>query len=184
MRSNMHFGSRLVFDREGMLFVTLGDRFSRPAARAGPDEPLRQGGAHPPRGRAGPGNPFLDKKDALPEIWSYGHRNIQAAGLHPQTGKLWTIEHGARGGDEVNIPKPARTMAGRWITYGVDYSGANRRGHGQVGHGAAGVLLGPLHRPVGADLRDVGPLPWLKGSILTGGLRSQLVARLQLSAIA
>ena len=120
LRSNMHFGSRLAFDREGMLFVTLGDRFS---AR----EQAQELNSHVgkivrirPEGGAAPGNPFAGRSDALPEIWSYGHRNIQAAGINPQTGRLWTIEHGARGGDEVNIPQAGKNYGWPVITYGVD----------------------------------------------------------------
>lgn len=182
MRSNMHFGSRLVFDREGMLFVTLGDRFS--ARERAQDLTSHYGKVVRirPEGGPAPGNPFLDKKDALPEIWSYGHRNIQAAGLHPQTGKLWTIEHGARGGDEVNIPQAGKNYGWPVITYGVDYSGA-KIGEGTAKSGMEQPVFywDPSIAPSGLTFVTSDLYPGWKGSILTGGLRSQLVARLQLA---
>ena len=77
-----------------------------------------------PDGSVPPDNPFVGKADARPEIWSFGHRNMQGAVIHPVSGKLWTVEHGARGGDEVNIPQPGRNYGWPVITYGRDYSGA------------------------------------------------------------
>jgi glucose/arabinose dehydrogenase len=182
LRSNMHFGSRLAFDREGMLFVTLGDRFS---AR----EQAQELNSHVgkivrirPEGGAAPGNPFAGRSDALPEIWSYGHRNIQAAGINPQTGRLWTIEHGARGGDEVNIPQAGKNYGWPVITYGVDYSGA-KIGEGTAKPGMEQPVFywDPSIAPSGLAFVTSDLYPGWKGSLLTGGLRSQLLARLQLS---
>lgn len=182
IRSNMHFGSRLAFDREGMLFVTLGDRLS---AR----EQAQELNSHfgkivriRPEGGAAPGNPFAGRSDAQPEIWSYGHRNIQAAGIHPQTGRLWTIEHGARGGDEVNIPQAGKNYGWPVITYGVDYSGA-KIGEGTAKPGMEQPVFywDPSIAPSGLAFVTSDLYPGWKGSLLTGGLRSQLVARLQLS---
>lgn len=124
-----HFGSRLVFDRSGMLFVTLGDRFflrneaQNPANHLGKIVRIR------PNGGAAPGNPV--KAGTQPEIWSIGHRNVQGAALNPATGELWTAEHGARGGDEVNIPRKGRNYGWPIITYGIDYSGL------KIGEGTA-----------------------------------------------
>ncbi len=182
LRSNMHFGSRLVFDREGMLFVTLGDRFS---ARERAQDLTSHFGKIVrirPEGGAAPGNPFLGRSDALPEIWSYGHRNIQAAGLHPQTGKLWTIEHGARGGDEVNIPQAGKNYGWPIITYGVDYSGS-KIGEGTSKPGMEQPIFywDPSIAPSGLAFVTSDAYPGWKGGLLTGGLRSQLLARLQLS---
>jgi glucose/arabinose dehydrogenase len=118
-----HFGSRLVFGRDGHLFVTLGDRQSND--QRGFAQDLSRGNGKVVRilsgGGAAPGNPFAGTPGAQPEIWSYGHRNPQGAALHPVTGELWTSEHGPQGGDEVN-----RTLAGRnhgWpvISYGQEY---------------------------------------------------------------
>lgn len=124
-QSTKHFGSRLVWGRDGHLFVTLGER-SLPEPR----QLAQDLGAHlgkivrlSPDGSAPADNPFVGRAGALPEIWSYGHRNIQGAALHPQTGALWTIEHGPRGGDELNQPVAGRNYGWPVITYGEDYSG-------------------------------------------------------------
>jgi glucose/arabinose dehydrogenase len=119
-----HFGSRLVFARDGTLFVTQGDRFNyRDQAQdlaSGLGKLVRIN----PDGSVPRDNPFVGRAGARPEIWSYGHRNIQSAALHPQTGQLWTVEHGARGGDELNRPEAGKNYGWPVITYGVDYSGA------------------------------------------------------------
>lgn len=130
--STGHFGSRLVFGRDGHLFVTLGDRQSN--AQRGFAQDLSRGNGKVVRilsgGGAAPGNPFAGTPGAQPEIWSYGHRNPQGAALHPVTGELWTSEHGPQGGDEVN-----RTLAGRnhgWpvISYGQEYGTTTPVGEG------------------------------------------------------
>jgi glucose/arabinose dehydrogenase len=181
-RSNMHFGSRLAFDREGMLFVTLGDRFSAREQAQDLKSHFGKIVRIRPEGGAAPGNPFLGRADALPEIWSYGHRNIQAAGIHPQTGRLWTIEHGARGGDEVNIPQAGKNYGWPVITYGVDYSGAKiGEGTAKAGMEQPVFYWDPSIAPSGLAFVTSDAFPGWKGSLLTGGLRSQLLARLQLS---
>jgi glucose/arabinose dehydrogenase len=107
-----HFGSRLVFDRDGYLFIALGENNQRPTAQ---DLDKLQGKIVRilPDGKVPKDNPFVGRDQVRPEIWSLGHRNQQGAALNPWTGKLWTHEHGPRGGDEINIPSPARTTAGR-----------------------------------------------------------------------
>lgn len=126
-----HFGSRLVFGRDNTLFVTQGDRMSyRDSAQAlsagmGKIMRINRDGSVPRD------NPFVGRAGVLPEIWSYGHRNVQAAALHPGTGQLWTAEHGARGGDELNHPEAGKNYGWPVITYGIDYSGA-RIGEGAV----------------------------------------------------
>jgi len=117
-----HFGSRLVFDRHGMLFVTLGENNQRPTAQ---DLDKLQGKVlrlHPD-GRVPDDNPFVGRSGARPEIWSYGHRNQQGAALNPRTGKLWTHEHGPRGGDEINLPQAGKNYGWPLATYGINYSG-------------------------------------------------------------
>ena len=127
----MHFGSRLAFARDGSLFVTLGERFQRDKAQDlgnhyGKVVRIRADGSVPPD------NPFANKPGARPEIWSYGHRNVQSAAINPASGKLWTVEHGARGGDEINIPQAGKNYGWPVITYGRDYFvRKDRRGHGQ-----------------------------------------------------
>ena len=177
--STLHFGARLVFDRDGMLFVTTGER-SVPAARG-----LAQDvGTHlgkvlriDPEGGPAAGNPTLD--GGLPEIWSYGHRNLQAAALAPD-GRLWTIEHGPRGGDEVNIPQPGRNYGWPVITYGIDYSGAPI-GEGltaQEGMEQPVYYWDPVIAPSGAAFYDGALFPDWQGDLLTGGLAGQALVRL------
>jgi len=131
VRGAAHFGSRLVFARDGTLFVTQGDRFAyRDGAQdlsVGIGKIVRIN----PDGSVPRDNPFVGRPDARPEIWSYGHRNVQSAALHPRTGQLWTVEHGARGGDELNRPEAGKNYGWPVITYGVDYSGA------RIGEGTA-----------------------------------------------
>jgi aldose sugar dehydrogenase len=123
VESGHHYGSRLVFDGNGHLFITLGDRGDRPTA-----QDLRSHMGSVVRlhedGRVPADNPFVGRDDAKAEIWSYGHRNIQGAALHPETGQLWTHEHGPRGGDEINLPQPGLNYGWPIITHGINYSGA------------------------------------------------------------
>jgi len=121
-RSDHHFGSRLVFDRDGHLFITLGERGERKLAQR-----LGQHNGKiarlSPDGSVPVNNPFVGRDDALPEIWSLGHRNVQGAALHPQTGELWTHEHGPMGGDEINIARAGRNYGWPIITHGINYDG-------------------------------------------------------------
>lgn len=116
-----HFGSRLAFDGEGYLFVTLGDNDQRAAAQ---DLDKLQGKVVRLHGdgRIPADNPFVGRPGARPEIWSYGHRNPQGAALNPWTGVLWTHEHGPRGGDEINIPQAGRNYGWPRATHGINYS--------------------------------------------------------------
>lgn len=123
--SNLHFGSRLIWDNSGYLYVTLGER-SLPSSRVYAQDintTLGKVVRITADGAAAPGNPFIGG-DGMDEVWSYGHRNVQGADLHPVTGKLWTIEHGPRGGDEINVPQAGLNYGWPIITYGEDYSGA------------------------------------------------------------
>lgn len=117
-----HFGSRLVFDREGHLFVSQGERQQRMAAQEldklqGKLVRLNADGSVPAD------NPFVGRDGARPEIWSYGHRNMQSLALDPRTGILWEAEHGPRGGDEINRPQPGKNYGWPIVTHGIDYSG-------------------------------------------------------------
>ncbi|MCQ4346652.1 PQQ-dependent sugar dehydrogenase [Pseudomonas stutzeri] len=121
LSSGIHFGSRLVFDRAGYLFVALGENNQRPTAQ---DLEKLQGKVVRlyPDGRIPEDNPFVGRRDARAEIWSYGHRNPQGAALNPWTGQLWIHEHGPRGGDEINIPQPGRNYGWPLATHGINYS--------------------------------------------------------------
>ncbi|MBH3471615.1 PQQ-dependent sugar dehydrogenase [Pseudomonas putida] len=116
-----HFGSRLVFDRDGYLFIALGENNQRATAQ---DLDKLQGKIVRilPDGEVPKDNPFVGKDNVRPEIWSFGHRNQQGAALNPWTGKLWTHEHGPRGGDEINIPEPGKNYGWPIATHGINYS--------------------------------------------------------------
>lgn len=121
--STAHFGSRLVFDRSGQLFVTLGERQTKEQRVFAQD--LSRGNGKVVRittdGAAAPGNPVWSQPGALPEIWSLGHRNVQGAALHPDTGELWISEHGPQGGDEINRVLPGRNYGWPLVSRGQEY---------------------------------------------------------------
>lgn len=177
---NNHWGSRLVFDREGNLFVTLGDRFDLRNQAQNPANHLGKIVRIKPSGGAAAGNPFLNREDARAEIWSLGHRNLQSAALHPTTGDLWTVEHGARGGDEVNIPQKGRNYGWPVISYGVDYSGA-KIGEGSRKEGLEQPVYywDPSIAPSGMAFYTGDQFPAWRGSVLVGALAGKLVSRLE-----
>ncbi|KAF0231461.1 MAG: glucose sorbosone [Beijerinckiaceae bacterium] len=179
--STLHFGCRLVFDRAGNLFVTLGDRYSRRTDAQNLTSHLGKIVRIRPDGSIPSDNPFLKTPDALPEIWSYGHRNVQGATLHPGTGRLYTAEHGARGGDEINAPEAGRNYGWPVITYGIDYSGA-KIGIGTRKDGMEQPLFywDPSIAPSGATFYTGDKFPAWRGSLLVGGLAGSLLARLEL----
>ncbi|WP_025809019.1 PQQ-dependent sugar dehydrogenase [Pseudomonas chlororaphis] len=118
-----HFGSRLVFDRDGYLFITLGENNERPTAQ---DLDKLQGKIVRlyPDGRIPEDNPFVGQPGVRPEIWSYGHRNPQGAALNPWSGTLWDNEHGPKGGDEINLIERGKNYGWPLATHGINYSGA------------------------------------------------------------
>jgi glucose/arabinose dehydrogenase len=176
----MHFGSRLVFARDGNLFVTLGERGQRDKAQDlathfGKVVRIRPDGSLPPD------NPFLGKAGVRPEIWSFGHRNPQAAALHPATGKLWTVEHGARGGDEVNIPRAGRNYGWPVITYGRDYTGLSiGEGTAKAGMEQPVYYWDPSIAPSGMAFYTGSLIPEWKGNLFVGALRGAALHRLVL----
>ena len=119
-----HFGSRLVFAGDGTLYVTLGDRYSYMEEAQSLENHLGTIVRLNDDGSVPEDNPFVGREGARPEIFSYGHRNVQGLALHPETGALWSHEHGPQGGDELNILKPGANYGWPLITYGIDYSGA------------------------------------------------------------
>jgi aldose sugar dehydrogenase len=125
-----HFGSRLVFDREGMLFVTLGDRYTNKDDAQTLNNHMGKIARIDTQGRPASGNPHIGQADAKPDIWSHGHRNVQGAALHPQTGELWAHEHGPQGGDEVNRVQRGGNHGWPRITYGRNYGTGTVIGEG------------------------------------------------------
>ncbi|MDF2811012.1 MAG: hypothetical protein K0S56_2043 [Microvirga sp.] len=177
---NNHWGSRLVFDRDGNLFVTLGDRFDLRDQAQNPANHLGKIVRITPDGKPAPNNPFLNREGTRPEIWSIGHRNVQSAALHPSTGQLWTVEHGARGGDEVNIPQRGKNYGWPVITYGVDYSGVKiGQGTAKSGMEQPVYYWDPSIAPSGMAFYTGDKFPGWRGSILIGALASKLVSRLE-----
>jgi aldose sugar dehydrogenase len=175
-----HFGSRLVFAPDGRLFITQGERFSHRAQAQDLTSLLGKIVRIEPDGSIPDDNPFVGRSDARPEIWSYGHRNVQAAAIQPETGRLWTVEHGARGGDELNHPEAGKNYGWPVITYGIDYSGF-RIGEGvaKAGMEQPVYFWDPVIAPSGMVFYTGDAFPGWKGSILIGSLRGALV-RLQL----
>ncbi len=183
MEALHHFGSRLVFDRDGQLFVTTGDR------GLPPEQPISQDlNSHPGKvlrldpatGKASAGNPFTGDQ-GLPEIWSYGHRNLQAAALDPQ-GRLWTVEHGPNGGDELNLPQAGRNYGWPVITYGQNYDG-NPIGAGltaQEGMEQPVYYWDPVIAPSGMVFYQGEMFPEWQGDALIGGLRAESLVRLKI----
>lgn len=179
--SGRHFGSRVLVAPDGNVFVTLGDLGNRDLAQdlnghVGKVVRLTVDGDIPND------NPFVGKSNARPEIWSFGHRNIQGADIHPITGKLWTIEHGPRGGDEINIPAAGANYGWPLVSHGIEYSG------GQIGDGKKlmdGVVppvttWTPVIAPGGMTFYNADLFPAWKGNLLIGGLRAGAIVRLEL----
>ena len=178
--SGAHFGPRLAFSPDGHLFVTLGDRRRGDPAQdltghIGKVVRLMRDGTVPAD------NPFAGRSDARAEIWSYGHRNVQGAAIHPVTGQLWTVEHGAMGGDEVNTPAAGRNYGWPVISYGRDYSGAKLG----VGTSKEGMEQ-PVHywdpsiAPSGMAFYTGDRYGDWKGSLFVGSLKFGMIARLEL----
>ncbi len=180
-RGGRHFGGRIVLDRQGYVFLTLGDRgdeerAQRPNDHAGSVIRLHDDGRVPAD------NPFVGRAGSLPESFTRGNRNIQGAALHPQTGELWTHEHGPQGGDEINIIRAGRDYGWPTITYGVNYVTGTRIGEGTHKPG----MEQPLHvwvpsiAPSGMAFYSGKVFPQWQGSLLVGALRGQTLVRLEL----
>jgi glucose/arabinose dehydrogenase len=182
--SRLHFGSRLVFDRAGNLFVTLGER-SEPQFRVHAqdlDTHLGKVVRIRPDGSVPPDNPFVGRKGALPEIWSYGHRNSQGAALHPVTGALWTNEHGPRGGDEINIPQPGKNYGWPVVSYGINYDGTPVGTGQQKAEGMEDPIYywTPVIAASGMAFYTADAVPGWKGGLFVGGLVCKCAVRLEL----
>lgn len=182
-RTPMHYGSRIVFDGAGHAFITTGEHSSRAERRLAQDLTTTYGKVIRvrPDGSVPEDNPFVGR-DGIDTIWSWGHRNIQGAALHPETGALWTIEHGPRGGDEVNTPEPGRNYGWPVISYGVNYNGS------AVGEGVAAsegmeqprYFWDPVIAPAGMIFYLGEMFPEWRGNLLIGSLNPGGLVRLSL----
>ena len=187
--NNMHFGSRLAFGPDGMLYVTMGersDRQTRPQAQ--------QLGSHlgktlriRPDGTPAPGNPFVGRSGALPEIWALGHRNVQSSAFDAQ-GNFWTIEHGTRGGDELNRVEKGKNYGWPVAAYGIEYNGTSpiSSALGASSTQRAGTeqpvyYWDPVIAPSGAQFYTGSAFPAWRGSLFIGGLASTRLVRLQIA---
>lgn len=184
MESTKHFGSRIVFAPDGTLFLALGERSilkGRVQAQDlgshfGKIVRIHRDGAIPKD------NPFVSRPGARPEIWSYGHRNIQSAALHPETGALWIVDHGPKGGDEINAPEAGKNYGWPIITYGIEYSGA------PIGEGITAkegmeqplYYWDPVIAPSGMLFYTGKMFPAWRGSLFIGSLVERHLARVTL----
>ena len=185
LESALHFGGRLVWARDNTLFVTLGDRSitegrmqaQRLDGLLGKIVRINADGSIPKD------NPFAGKEGARPEIWSSGHRNVQAATLHPATGELWEVEHGTRGGDELNIARKGRDYGWPTIAYGIEYRGGPITGGITQKAGMEQPLYywDPVIAPSGMTFYTGNLFPAWKGSLFIGGLESTNLVRLDVS---
>lgn len=175
-----HWGSRLVLMPDGTLFVTLGERNQRDRAQR-PDEDLGKLVRIKPDGTIPKDNPFVGRRDTRPEIWSLGHRNIQGAAINPATGALWTIEHGARGGDEINIPEGGKNYGWPIITYGRDYT-MLPIGEGTEKPGLEQPIYywDPSIAPSGMAFYTGSAFPAWRDNLFVGALAAQALVRLKL----
>ena len=185
--AGQHFGSRIVFDRQGFLFITLGDRGDSPAKGAAHRaQQLNDHGGKSIRlhddGRVPADNPFVKTAGARPEIFTWGHRNMQGAALHPETGKVWAHEHGPQGGDEVNILAAGSNYGWPLITYGANYGSGTKIGEGTAREG----IVPPVHywvpsiAPSGMAFYTANNFPRWKGNLFVGALANQSLVRLTL----
>lgn len=177
-RGGRHFGSRLIFDRAGALYVTSGERATPDRAQdlgdlAGKIIRIRDDGTIPPD------NPFIGRKNARAEIYSYGHRNPQGLALHPVTGRIWAAEHGPRGGDEINLISPGANYGWPVITHGRSYAGF------AIGEGAAKPGMEqpvrywvPSISPSGMVFYTGAAFPQWRGNLFLGALSGQALIRL------
>jgi len=178
-----HFGSRLAFGPDGMLYVTLGERSDAPMRPQ-----VQRLDSHMgkilrinPDGSVPKDNPFVGQANALPEIWTLGHRNIQSATFDPQ-GRLWEVEHGANGGDELNLVQKGKNYGWPVVTYGEEYSGSPIPGAVTVREGFEQPVYywDPVIAPSGMQFYTGDAFPAWKGSLFIGGMRAQSLVRLTL----
>lgn len=181
-KSNLHYGGRILFDKEGNLFVSTGERsdiVTRPQAQD-LNSALGKVLRITKEGKPAPGNPFEGKDDARPEIYSYGHRNVQGLAFHPETGDLWEGEFGPRGGDEVNRIQPGKNYGWPTITYGLEYSGKKIGDSIQQKEEMEQPVYywDPVLSPSGMTFFAGNSIPEWENNLFIGGLSSTHIARL------
>jgi glucose/arabinose dehydrogenase len=182
LSSGLHFGSRLIFDKDGYLFVSTGERSiqdGRPQAQQ-LESGLGKIFKMTKDGKPAPGNPFIDQKDAMPQIYAYGIRNSQSLDIHPVTGQLWEAEFGPRGGDELNRIQPGKNYGWPVITYGIEYNGRKIGGALQQKEGMEQPVYywDPVLSPSGMAFYKGKAIPEWENNLFIGGLSSQHIARL------
>ena len=176
----LHFGSRIAFDRAGLMYVSAGERYTKPRAQnlgdlGGKIVRLKDDGSVPAD------NPFVGRTGARPEIFSYGHRNPQGLAMHPVTGRIWEVEHGPRGGDELNILKPGANYGWPLATHGIDYDGSIISPNKSLpGMEDPLRVWTPSISPCGLCFYTGDKFPAWKGSLFTGGLSAYALFRLEL----
>ena len=180
--NGMHFGSRLAFGPDGKLYITLGDRFDKAVTRPQAQHTNSHIGKViriNPDGSVPNDNPLAGQQGALPEIWSLGHRNIQSAAID-DVGRLWTVEHGAQGGDELNLIEKGKNYGWPIISYGEEYSGEPIPGNitAKAGLEQPVYYWDPVIAPSGMEYYTGTAFPEWRGSIFIGGLASQRLVRL------
>jgi len=184
LNSSLHFGSRIVFGRDGKLFIGLGER----SIEEGRHQAQRLDGhlgkvvRINPDGTVPSDNPFIGHAGAKSEIFSIGHRNIQSAALHPTTGELWEVEHGARGGDELNVVRKGKDYGWPTISYGIEYRGVPITGGITAKDGMEQPIYywDPVIAPSGMVFYTGDLFPAWKGNVFIGGLASTALVRLAL----
>jgi glucose/arabinose dehydrogenase len=176
----LHFGSRVVFDRAGLLYVTCGERYQMQRAQnladlGGKVVRLRDDGSVPPD------NPFVGREGARPEIFTYGHRNPQGMAMHPGTGRIWLVEHGPRGGDELNLLKAGANYGWPRATHGIDYGGSTISPNKSLPGMEDPVRVWvPSISPSGLAFYTGDRFPGWKGSVFTGALSDNALYRIEL----
>ena len=179
----LHFGSSLAFDGAGHLFITLGERSDAPMRPQAQDLGSHMGKTIRIRadGSIPADNPFVGRAGALPEIWSLGHRNVQGIAVAPD-GAVWTVEHGTRGGDEINLDRSGLNYGWPEVAYGVEYRGSpiNQGLTAREGTEQPAYYWDPVIAPGGMTLYDGAMFPGWRGNLLVAALKEKHIARLVL----
>jgi glucose/arabinose dehydrogenase len=180
----MHYGSRLAFGPDGMLYITMGERSDKPMRRYAQqlDSDLGKTVRIAPDGSVPRDNPFVGRAGARPEIWSLGHRNVQAAAFDPE-GRLWEVEHGTNGGDELNLIQKGRNYGWPRQAYGEEYSGQPIPGAetDPPGYQQPVYYWDPVIAPSGAQFYTGDAFPAWRGNLFVGSLKDRLLVRLELA---